>query len=59
MSEVPGCQELAAKSFRVVAECAELDFVLRMKADLNKILAKHTGKTVKKIQADHDTASRN
>ena len=28
--------------------------ILRMKADLNKILAKHTGKTVKKIQADTD-----
>jgi ATP-dependent Clp protease protease subunit len=26
--------------------------ILRMKADLNKILAKHTGKTIKKIQAD-------
>jgi ATP-dependent Clp protease protease subunit len=26
--------------------------ILRMKADLNKILAKHTGKTLKKIQAD-------
>ena len=26
--------------------------ILRMKADLNKILAKHTGKTMKKIQAD-------
>lgn len=28
--------------------------ILRMKADLNKILAKHTGKTIKKIQADTD-----
>ena len=28
--------------------------ILRMKADLNKILAKHTGKTLKKIQADTD-----
>jgi len=26
--------------------------ILRMKADLNKILAKHTGKTIKKIQVD-------
>ena len=26
--------------------------ILRMKADLNKILAKHTGRTVKKVQAD-------
>jgi ATP-dependent Clp protease protease subunit len=26
--------------------------ILRMKADLNKILARHTGKTVKKVQAD-------
>ena len=26
--------------------------ILRMKADLNKILSKHTGKTVKKVQAD-------
>jgi ATP-dependent Clp protease protease subunit len=26
--------------------------ILRMKADLNKILAKHTGKTLKKIHAD-------
>jgi len=28
--------------------------ILRMKADLNKILAKHTGKTLKKIQVDTD-----
>lgn len=28
--------------------------ILRMKADLNRILAKHTGKTVKKIQVDTD-----
>lgn len=26
--------------------------ILRMRSDLNKILAKHTGKTVKKVQAD-------
>jgi len=26
--------------------------ILRMRADLNKILARHTGKTVKKVQAD-------
>ncbi len=26
--------------------------ILRMKSDLNKILAKHTGRTVKKVQAD-------
>lgn len=26
--------------------------ILRMKSDLNKILAKHTGKTVRKVQAD-------
>lgn len=28
--------------------------ILRMREDLNKILAKHTGKTVKKIQGDTD-----
>ena len=28
--------------------------ILRMKADLNKILANHTGRTIKKIQADTD-----
>ena len=28
--------------------------ILRMKADLNRILAKHTGRTLKKIQADTD-----
>ena len=26
--------------------------ILRMRSDLNKILSKHTGKTVKKVQAD-------
>ncbi|MHB8811510.1 MAG: ATP-dependent Clp endopeptidase proteolytic subunit ClpP [Desulfobulbaceae bacterium] len=28
--------------------------ILRMREDLNKILAKHTGKTIKKVQADTD-----